>query len=53
MARESSLLEEPVAEVSTAALEEANALAARFEAAAAVAAGFSAGKLSSEQKLHL
>ena len=50
---ESSLLEEPVAEVSTAALEEANALAARFEAAAAVAAGFSAGKLSSEQKLHL
>lgn len=48
-----SLLEEPVAEVSTAALEEANALAARFEAAAAVAAGFSAGKLSSEQKLHL
>ena len=53
MARESSLLEKPVAEVSTAALEEANALAARFEAAAAVAAGFSAGKLSSEQKLHL
>ena len=42
-----------MAEVSTAALEEANALAARFEAAAAVAAGFSAGKLSSEQKLHL
>ena len=42
-----------MAEVSTAALEEANALAARFEAAAAAAADFPAGKLSSEQKLHL
>jgi carboxylesterase len=46
-------MEAPVAEVSTAALEEANALAARFEAAAAAAADFPAGKLSSEQKLHL
>jgi len=46
-------MEAPVAEVSTAALEEANALAASFEAAAAAAADFPAGKLSSEQKLHL
>ena len=36
---ESSLLEEPVAEVSTAALEEANALAARFDAAGGASGG--------------